>query len=158
GSQSCFQSPATADSRMEDCRDPSKPGTASAAARRPCSSRSADIVRCASLLRQSEDRQYAALIAVTTDIAEGAKSSEGGRFRLASEFPRDADAGPSADAGKDSDILLSIGTHIRDGITDDPRWRLELPQDFAGFGVQRFQPPFHRPVENHVSGRRERPA
>src|SRR5213594_5105267 len=37
-------------------------------------------------------------------------------------------------------------------IADDAGWGLELPQGLARFRVHRFQPSFHRAVEDHVAG------
>src|SRR5262249_46554465 len=85
------------------------------------------------------------------DVCKSADRSERCRRIFPADVTRHTDARPSADAGQHSDVLLTVRTNIGHRISDNSRWRLELPQDFAGFGMNRFQPAFHAAVENHVA-------
>src|SRR5262249_13397023 len=66
--------------------------------------------------------------------------------------------GPSADSGKNGDILLSIGTNVCHRIADDSGWCFELPQDFARLGIYGFEPSLHGSVEDHVASGSESPS
>src|SRR4051812_23345668 len=71
---------------------------------------------------------------------------------------RHDDSGPSTYAGENRDVLLTVGTTICDGLSDDPGPGLKFPKLFSAYGVNGFEPAIHRAVEDDVSGGCERPA
>src|SRR6185369_18053562 len=79
---------------------------------------------------------------VCTDRAEA-----GGVFGQAR---RHADAGPAADAGQNSDILLAV-ILVGVDVADDARRSLELVELLAGLGIDRLEVAFQRAVEHDIA-------
>src|SRR6185503_16388456 len=100
---------------------------------------------------QREHRQYAALIAETSNVRERADRAQRGGRIFAADIAGNSDTGPSADARQHGHVLLAVRPRVRHGIADDSRWRLELPQHVTGLRVDTLQPAFHRAVEHHVA-------
>src|SRR5690606_10194266 len=65
---------------------------------------------------------------------------------------------PSPDTRQYGDVLMAVRATIGDWLADDPRRRLELPEQVAGRGADRLEPAFHRAIEHHVASRCQRPA
>src|SRR6185437_3812598 len=65
---------------------------------------------------------------------------------------------PAAYARQNRNILLSVRTSIRDGLSHNSRPRFKLPERLAGAGVRRPEPPVQSSVEHQVTRRRNRPA
>src|SRR5207302_2855383 len=70
----------------------------------------------------------------------------------------DDGARPAADAVEDGDVLLAAGTAKGDGLADDSRGGLELPQQLAGARVHGLEPAVHGAVEDDVAGGGQRAA
>src|SRR3954471_22843932 len=62
---------------------------------------------------------------------------------------------PSADPGIDGDVLLAVRTEVGDGISDDARRGVELPEFRPRPRVDRLEPPVHRSVEHDIPARGE---
>src|SRR5437868_630242 len=60
---------------------------------------------------------------------------------------------PPADARQNGDVLNPVIAHICDRLPDDPRRRLELPQDLAALGVDRLEPAVHRSIKRDIASR-----
>src|SRR6185503_8889669 len=86
----------------------------------------------ASVLRQREHRQHAALIAEVRKVLERADRAETGRWILEAHIRRDANAGPTTDPRQHGDVLLAIRTDVGHRVADDAGWCLELPEHVSG--------------------------
>src|SRR3954452_11770049 len=84
--------------------------------------------------------------------------SEGGGAVVRIELTGDDGTGPAADSGENRNVLLSVRSLVGDRLADDPGAAFELPEELTGTRVDRFEPPFHRAVEDDVARRRDRAA
>src|SRR6185312_10751264 len=58
---------------------------------------------------------------------------------------------PTANPGKDGDVLPAVRPSIAYRLADDARRCLELPKQLAGLGFHRLEPTLHRPVKHHIA-------
>src|SRR5260370_24708552 len=80
----------------------------------------------------------------------------GGVFRL-KQTSRQADAGPTADAGQHGNVLLAA-VFVRHDVADDAGRGFELVEFLPGLGIDRLPIAFKRTVEDDVAGGCQRAA
>src|SRR6185312_14243646 len=74
------------------------------------------------------------------------------------EVARHDRTGPAADPGQHRDLFVAVRGFERDRLTDDSGAGLELPFEFAGLGIDGFEPAVQRAVEHEAARGRERAA
>src|SRR3954463_10334000 len=94
--------------------------------------------RPASALRQPEDIERPPFGGPPRQLPHHLTPAIGGAGVARVEVVGDDAAGPAADAGENSDVLVPIRPAIRRGLADDPAIGLELPQHLAGAGMHRL--------------------
>src|SRR5215204_6412024 len=95
-------------------------------------------------LRQCERIQHPAFGRVLRQIVHRVREPERGRRVGRIELAGNDGASPPADTGEDRDVLLAVGSAVRDRLSHHARPRLELPQHVAVLCVYRLEPPLHR--------------
>src|ERR1700754_488395 len=142
--------PCCASGAASCCAEALVAATASTATRAKGTSRVAAARR--SGFRQGEDIERPSGCGFRLEVRHDA-----GHAERAGGIPRIKVAGndgacPAADPRQDGDILVPVRTTIGDRLADDPGAGLELPFQFAGPGVDGFEPAIHRSVEHQSAG------
>src|SRR5271154_7416128 len=138
------------------CADALLAATASTATRAKGRSRVA--AACRSGFRQSEDIKRPSGCGFRLEIRhEPVNAKRAGRI-LRIKVAGDDGACPTADPRQDGDIFVPVRTTIGDRLADDPGAGFELPFQFAGLGIDGFEPAIHGSVENQSAGGGHRPA
>src|SRR5690242_4342189 len=110
------------------------------------------------LLREREDIEHASRSSLARQILHCISEPERRRRVARVELTIDDPSGPTTDARDHRNILPAVGPAITDRLPDDPAAGLELPQQFTGSSIERFEPAVERPVENEPAGCGERRA
>src|SRR5215216_4796556 len=92
------------------------------------------------------------------EIAHGIDEAQRGAAVTGIKIAGNNGPGPAADARQHGDVLFAVRTAVSDGLTDDARAHLKLPERLACTGVYRFEPTVHSTVEDHIPRRGQRPA
>src|ERR1051326_7592297 len=109
-------------------------------------------------LRKGEHIEHASLARRLGQVPHRVGEAEGRGSVARIDVGRDRQPRPPSDARQHRDVLLAVGSEVRDGLTDDSRLRLELPDQIAGARVDRFEPAVHRSVKDQVARRGQRAA
>src|SRR5205085_11445633 len=101
----------------------------------------ADVIVCSLTLisGKREDIERASLRRVVGQVTHRVDEAERGCGVARVETGGDNRARPSADARKHGDVLLAVRAFVDDGLADDSRPGLELPEHFARARVDRFE-------------------
>src|ERR671913_1629153 len=111
-----------------------------------------------SALRKAEHIERPSFRRDVLQVAHDVDEAEGRGPVAHVEVAGDDGARPAADAGEDGHILAPVRPAIGGRLADDAGAGLELPQQLAGAGMERFEPALHGSVEDHVAGGYDRGA
>src|SRR4051812_36374948 len=128
-------------------------GSAHTRSSRACAApMSAKIANAMRTLREAEDIERSSLVRCLLEVSHCVDEAERGGAIARVKVTGNDRTGPATDSGQYRDILVAVRPAIGDRLADDSRAGLELPKQFAGLGMYRFEPAFHRAVEHDVSG------